>query len=1182
MPMNPPTAMKTRQFLSNDIFSASLRKQPGFALVACLSLMILLSLVALGMLTLSSISLNASGRDSDTARARANARLSLMMALSQLQQLSGPDQRITMTADQRTSGDGSQTSAAAGRRQWTGVYRAWPATATTRPDPQFLSWLVSGQESLVTQPTTADASSGETVELVGPGSLGTTAATAGSVRVPVTRIAQPNGRTARLAWWVGDQGVKAALSSPAQEENNGNALVRSNLQAAPPALISIANTGGSEPFAGLTTSDERMPRVTSWQQAALLTASREAPKGLFHDLAPFSTGMLTNVRSGGFRKDLSMHLERTSTNAPRTALYQVRGENGINLQELWSYYNLYKDVQRRGTGTFTTGGRFASGTPYLTVRNSPSECESDDGFFFKHPVIINYQMVFSFEVRPITTGGTTVNSLRLVADPIITLWNPLDIPVVVPTGSFLSVKYWQYPYDILIRVNNGPVRRSPMISTLSGATTTANTDQNYLTLRMGNTQQLVFRPGEIVKLSQKDATIVRETFNRNLDAGPGFQFNGGLSLPLRDQAGATINLTPTDSISYEVVPNNLTAGKTSSSGNSLYGGTAHTRHFSTTHHETYVGHDRTSSGPSLGYGGMFIDWDFGDRRLRPNETRGETQSGTKPSAQRIYADRSAYSNVFRRIPSSETRPYTFAELNGRKAPFMILSFEAKTEEGSDRGTRSLARFNPAAKMVDFYNLSPQELDMLPYEFRVEALTSWRNRSLEVSTNGNAFFGGGMNAEFGSSFVTTHTVPQEPLVSLAAFQHAFANGFEMSRPKNGYAILNSREPLLPQISHAIGNSLAPSVLPPDRTEGQLAVSAPFTDPRPVADHSYWANQALFDDWFLSGISPQTQQTYTMRRDQRRVATEFLSGEAKLPVTRYFADIGSENPTTLANSLFSGSLPSATANEIVASLMRVDGLFNVNSTSVEAWKTLLSGLQNRPLTTRDSSGAESVVTRSDGRVTVANLQRPDNAIVDGSGSVSIKDDAQWTGHRALTVPEIDALSRAIVREVRKRGPFLSLADFVNRRVGTNKDLARAGAMQNALDAADVPINSAFRSGSRAVSSGVAGRLAFPEAEEGAKSFGMPGYVKQADLLTPLAPVLSARSDSFIIRAYGEAVGGDGRITARAWCEAVVERSRHFVDPQDPPNTAADRLTREINRNFGRRYEIVAFRWLHPEEV
>ena len=59
------------------------------------------------------------------------------------------------------------------------------------------------------------------------------------------------------------------------------------------------------------------------------------------------------------------------------------------------------------------------------------------------------------------------------------------------------------------------------------------------------------------------------------------------------------------------------------------------------------------------------------------------------------------------------------------------------------------------------------------------------------------------------------------------------------------------------------------------------------------------------------------------------------------------------------------------------------------------------------------------------------------------------AEFAGHRVLTDAQIDALAGEIIREIQKRGPFLSLAEFVNRRLTTDKNLAIAGTIQKALD-------------------------------------------------------------------------------------------------------------------------------------
>jgi hypothetical protein len=429
----------------------------------------------------------------------------------------------------------------------------------------------------------------------------------------------------------------------------------------------------------------------------------------------------------------------------------------------------------------------------------------------------------------------------------------------------------------------------------------------------------------------------------------------------------------------------------------------------------------------------------------------------------------------------------------------------------------------------------------------------------------------MDAANGTNFVTTHSVPREPIVSLAAFQHSFANGFDIQKPKYGYAALNAREPMLPQISHAIGNSMACPMMASDKVDGTLPGG------RPMADHSYLANQALWDDWFLSGITPQTTG-FSKSRTQKTVAADFFNGTGKLPVVRYLAALRGQDPAKLLTTYFNGAFPSPAATQIIASLIRVDGLFNVNSTSVEAWKSLLGACKERSIIVRDANGKESVKS-GEKETPVAGLFGPVDSLAKGSGSIDSNESAQWIGRRTLGDPEIDSLARAIVKEVRKRGPFLSLADFVNRRVGADPDLARSGAIQSALDSTDVAINSAYRTGSRATSGG--GTFAFKQAEQGALSYGIPGIVKQADILTPLAPLLSARSDSFLVRAYGEKTDAAGKVIARAWCEAVVQRSPTFVDPVDLPEKVYTSIS-PLNKTFGRRFEIVSFRWLGAEEV
>jgi hypothetical protein len=96
---------------------------------------------------------------------------------------------------------------------------------------------------------------------------------------------------------------------------------------------------------------------------------------------------------------------------------------------------------------------------------------------------------------------------------------------------------------------------------------------------------------------------------------------------------------------------------------------------------------------------------------------------------------------------------------------------------------------------------------------------------------------------------------------------------------------------------------------------------------------------------------------------------------------------------------------------------------------------------------------------------------------------------------------------------------------------------------------------------------------------KAWGAPAYLTQADILQSIAPAISARSDSFVIRAYGDAIDSSGKITARAWCEAVVQR---VPEPLDPDESGLNPRLAGAKGDFGRRIVVKSFRWLAPDEI
>jgi hypothetical protein len=205
-----------------------------------------------------------------------------------------------------------------------------------------------------------------------------------------------------------------------------------------------------------------------------------------------------------------------------------------------------------------------------------------------------------------------------------------------------------------------------------------------------------------------------------------------------------------------------------------------------------------------------------------------------------------------------------------------------------------------------------------------------------------------------------------------------------------------------------------------------------------------------------------------------------------------------------------------------------------------------------------------------------------------SGSFPESAEFAGYRVLDEKVIDALAEEIVNQVRLRGPFLSLSEFINRQLSSG-DLALAGAVQAALNQIArrgstnpyAAIEGLSNNASSAPPRAGEAEYKFPAAAEGESAYGLPGWTRQADVLRPIAPILSARDDTFTIRAHGDARDKDGKIVSRATCEAVVRRTRSYVDPSEAADLA-NPVTRPVNKAFGRRFEIVSFRWLSAPEI
>jgi hypothetical protein len=208
-------------------------------------------------------------------------------------------------------------------------------------------------------------------------------------------------------------------------------------------------------------------------------------------------------------------------------------------------------------------------------------------------------------------------------------------------------------------------------------------------------------------------------------------------------------------------------------------------------------------------------------------------------------------------------------------------------------------------------------------------------------------------------------------------------------------------------------------------------------------------------------------------------------------------------------------------------------------------------------------------------------------------------EWNGYRQFSEADIEKLAIAIVNQVRKRGPFLSMSEFVNRRIGSDSDFTRMGALQNAIE--DARLNENLFTGQRWVSeSDVSNATTYafktPKAATGNPAAGAPGWLSQADILKVLEPAATVRSDTFVIRTCGEATDKSGNVIAKAYVEAVLQRVPDYINSSDPPSSKLLNPNSPNNANdsdapfvlapenlaFGRKFVVASFRWLSEKEI
>lgn len=1160
-------------------------RPPGFALIVTLSLMVLLTVIAVGLLSLASISLRSSAQGEALQAARANAKLAMMMALGQLQKDLGPDTRVSARADILSAvnppvlgvwkswegSDHETTGNAQGRPISPGNYR-------TAKEARFQNWLVSGDPLVLgkSENVPKTTKNNLTAVLVGENSVGKGPGRDElQVHLPPVFINRP-GKVGAVAWWVGGENQKARFPNIGTSAASGKADWASRVKS---DTIANPKIFGLE---ALFDADQReaAAKTVSLKQVELI--SRTSAIDYYHDLSAVSVGLLTNTATGGWRKDLSLFTENYDR-LPASGLPLFRLKPDVDLLSsiplgVASNFRaaksmLYPWSEYRGTAAdipiYQHGAvsgwenlkdyallyrKFGNTSSFQLPASSYSISDNTTAGNYNYlhkvrllPVIARIQWVFSHSAGPPTIAPENPvpppGSLepRLLVTPVITMWNPYNV-TITPAAGFEFRMSRPFPCALNYTINGMQNTKYHTIFKNSTSYPDTLSNSDLLVYQIKNAASLALGPGETKVFSPKSTSPVTAATPIEMDSG--YRNKGGHYFTVKKDSGETFAVPSSSSMSADAKFDN-----------------------------SFV---------DIGPPGVGISLDM--VLLDGNNKRHLVYRMIYPPE----VARLAYPTLGKLAEATSLAP-----LQMNPMPFLSTMFGARMASNTHIPAKGFLQSSP---LVNFTAMGGKDVTEptiarhyggtghpvnSPFDYSFVAHTGF-DSYLPNTTGTTGYIATGFTSGNGLSRCIAAEIPTRPLASLAELQHWD---------------LRYENPIPPYSFNIIGNSDATPLLPDsavvNSSDAGLATNLQHDD-------SYCANHLLFDDWFFSSIAAGNASGFGTGGGNalKKTFGDFVTGALPLTNRAYqplavdtgFATASAAN----VDSLHARYIDKPDSWKSIASRLEVEGMFNVNSTSVNAWRALLGHARKQKIPYHDSGGSISLSGETNHAVSRLSIAGDTKAGSEGSSGFS--GSSEFTGYRELDETLIDEFAKKIVAQIRLRGPFLSLSEFVNRQLSGDEDLALAGTIQAALNElgktsstnlhsgiiANLDIQDPSKKFASATPAGASSaEYKFPKAAEGICVYGIPGWTRQADVLRPLAPILSARDDTFTIRAYGDSRDSANVIKAKVVCEVVVRRTREYCDPTEAADISAP-VSSPLNKTFGRRFEIVSFRWLSTSEI
>ena len=1221
----------------------------GFALVITVSLMVLLAILAVGLLGLSSVSLRAGAKSLARAEAEGNARMAMMLAIGDLQKALGPDQRVSARAGILDGNPATEEADGVANPHFLGVWNSWDHWLTDRKgsltiqdtykrgrDPSlFRAWLVSQAGSDQYQ-TAIDVSAPlDAVVVCGPGSAGKDAAK--HVKVGCVRISTGKRLTGRYAWWVADESQKVRLDLRPRDDASSNERAR--------VIASHTGRMGIERMTGMSdfkTSPAVLEKMITTGQAGINTPSAAER---FHDLTASSLGLHTDVRSGGFKRDINLAFEadKPPVEMDEASLFggrpfdaPIRPMTGelakispgnpyhapMSWRNLRENYRLYREFPGSYHMRPILWERGRPITRRFLMGKSSMRGRWDAAGYTRLPVMLRQTWIIATksEANP---AAADRRDYYVLAVPIVSLWNPYNITMYVDSEEISYMGSMFYTVPLIQRTYRGSnflgETRFPDETTVWGnSKPNGNITANQLGYRMIPTEKsglIRFDPGQVRIFSTDDEILHGLNLlddpaamnSRHFFASPGYK-------PVQESNSNVLR-----GLKCKVHPGTGSDGALGISLKLMLSDRQYDPYWVATSRKSAICfsfHEWRSAKHGLYFeDGTLVGQHEWHDVVRQNIYSVDWVRDDELRSAWIVRDEPAFRAQW---PAPGSPPL----------PIGIISVVAKSPEnlrysangGFAKDFRNRGWLHSPPTGMGALLMNPNDLSRAdsPYQLHFTAVNGDQEVSEYLQADGpSGYYGGGYTAARGQTHVPALSLPIAPTTNIASFagvridpararidQKDDRRSPPASFPDRGYHNMKHLAHPGAAFGAGIGNAYAHPMIEADKVytrndfgidpgwDGHLTTNLPLRDDH--WDHLFLANEELWDSWFCSGIAPAVSAGRVVK-PKKSIAEDFFSDKPSLMPRHFMPYPRGKTAKELADlAEKSGGKPW----ELIASHILNKGQFNVNSTSKEAWKALLMSLTDRPIPSIDAVSGASSIIRDKEKVGISR-SLPASGTRDSSGPT---DEGAWRGIRQLDESQIDKLASEIVRQVKLRGPFLNMAEFINRRLSPD-DLGVTGALQAAIDWDE------FNAGYSGTGGGTADSInraykgddsmirqlpaTYPNAKAatGSRYAGIPGYVMQSDVLQGISASLAVRGDTFLIRAYGESLEADGKVAARAWCEAIVQRMPEFIDPADE----ADKVLRQhtvapgaeldlkpVNRVFGRQFKTISFRWLNANEV